>query len=650
MQHVGTYFLGLATLGGIVLSPFFIAPSSLAEPVSPSIVQNHLTRVLWGDTHLHTNQSADAFTMGNQRITPEDAYRFARGETVTSQTGLKARLARPLDFLMISDHAEFMGVFPLVFNKSPTVTDSRLGKRWSEYVEAGTPHRIIMEFSMLAMGIGRADDLQQYVDESHGVDLALLESLRGLDVEPPLQRSIWAQATKLADEFNEPGLFTAFVGYEWTSTPDGNNLHRNVMFRDGAEKAATVVPFSAVDGSDPEALWDFMAAYEKKTGGKILAIPHNGNLSNGLMFAETQLSGEPVDFEYAQKRARWEPVVEVTQVKGDGEAHPFLSPNDEFADYETWDRFNLFTSTAKQQDMLEYEYARSALKNGLSWEETVGANPYRFGMIGSTDSHNALATADEDNYFGKTTRSEPAAGRGSLSFAPEEYASNVQLLNWELAGSGYAAVWAQDNTRESLFDAIMRRETYATTGPRMTVRFFGGWHFEEGDEQRSDMTRLGYEQGVPMGAELPAVEGNKNGPRFMVSAFKDPLGANLDRLQIVKGWVDGSGQTQEDIYNVAASDSRSLKDNAPAPVGNTVDTAKASYRNTIGDAHLATVWRDPDFDPQLRAFYYLRVIEIPTPRWTTHDAAKFGGPSPEGAPLTTQERAYTSPIWYTPAS
>ena len=650
MQHVGTYFLGLATLGGMVLLPFLFAPSSLAESVSPSVVQTHPTRVLWGDTHLHTNQSADAFTMGNQRITPEDAYRFARGETVTSQTGLKARLARPLDFLMISDHAEFMGVFPLVFNKSPTVTGSRLGKRWSEYVEAGTPHRIIMEFSMLAMGIGRADDLQQYVDESHGVDLALLESLRGLDVEPPLQRSIWAQAAKLADEFNEPGLFTAFIGYEWTSTPDGNNLHRNVVFRDGADKAATVVPFSAVDGSDPEALWDFMAAYEKKTGGKILAIPHNGNLSNGLMFAETQFSGEPVDFEYAQKRARWEPVVEVTQVKGDGEAHPYLSPNDEFADYETWDRFNLFTSTAKQPDMLEFEYARSALKNGLSWEETVGANPYRFGMIGSTDSHNALATADEDNYFGKTTRSEPAAGRGSLSFAPEEYASNVQLLNWELAGSGYAAVWAQDNTRESLFDAIMRRETYATTGPRMTVRFFGGWHFEEGDEQRSDMTRLGYEQGVPMGAELPAVEGNKNGPRFMVSAFKDPLGANLDRLQIVKGWVDGSGQTHEEIYNVAASDSRSLKDNAPAPVGNTVDTAKASYRNSIGDAHLASVWRDPDFDPQLRAFYYVRVIEIPTPRWTTHDAAKFGGPSPEGAPLTTQERAYTSPIWYTPAS
>jgi hypothetical protein len=646
---LGEHLCSLVTTRAIILVLSCLAPGLAKAQNSPTLAEVNPTRLFWGDTHLHTNQSADAFTMGNQRITPDDAYRFARGETVTSQTGVKARLARPLDFLMISDHAEFMGVFPLVFSGSPTVTDSRLGKRWGEYLKRGEAHRIIMEFAMLSMGIGRAEDLQQYLDESHGIDMALLESLRGLDVEPPLQRSIWAQAGDLADEFNEPGLFTAFIGYEWTSTPGGNNLHRNVMFRDGANKASTVVPFSAVDSSDPEALWDFMAAYEKKTGGKVLAIPHNGNLSNGLMFAETQFSGEPVDLEYAQKRARWEPVVEVTQVKGDGEAHPFLSPNDEFADYETWDRFNLFTTTPKQQDMLQFEYARSALKNGLSLEETVGANPYRFGMIGSTDSHNALATADEDNYFGKNTRSEPAAGRGSLSFAPEEYAPNVQLLNWELAGSGYAAVWASDNTRESLFDAIMRKETYATTGPRMTVRFFGGWHFEAGDDQRSDMTSLGYNQGVPMGGELPARNGN-DGPRFIVSALRDPVGANLDRLQIIKGWVDRSGQTREKVYNVAASDSRALQDNKLSTVGNTVDTAIATYRNSIGDAHLATVWRDPDFDPQLRAFYYLRVIEIPTPRWTTHDAAEFGGPTPEGAPLTIQERAYTSPIWYKPSN
>ena len=626
----------------------FFAPCTMAAEYSPPVAEAHPVRVFWGDTHLHTNQSADAFTMGNQRITPEDAYRFARGETVISQSDVKARLARPLDFLMVSDHAEFLGVFPLVFSQSPSITDSRLGKRWGKYVENGTAYRIIQEFAMLSMGIGRAENLEQYVDETHDVDIALLESLRGLDVDPPLQRSIWGQVGALADEFNEPGLFTAFIGYEWTSTPNGNNLHRNVMFRDDADMTSAVVPLSAIDDGDPEALWDYMADYEKRTGGKVLAIPHNGNLSNGLMFAETKLDGEPLDEDYAQKRARWEPVIEVTQVKGDGEAHPFLSPNDEFADYETWDRFNLFTNELKTPEMLQFEYARSALKNGLALEETLGTNPFRFGMIGSTDSHNALATADEDNYFGKTTRSEPAAGRGSTSFAAQEYASDVELLNWELSGSGYAAVWARENTRESLFDAIMRKETYATTGPRITVRFFGGWRFEEGDEQRSDVISLGYDQGVPMGAELPAREG-EGGPRFIISTLKDPVGANLDRVQVVKGWVDDEGKTQEMIYNVVASDGRSIRGDKLKVVGNTVDTSTSIYRNSIGDAQLATVWQDPDFDPQLRAFYYVRVIEIPTPRWTTRDAVHFGELTPEGAPLTTQERAYTSPIWYTPS-
>jgi hypothetical protein len=429
--------------------------------------------------------------------------------------------------------------------------------------------------------------------------------------------------------------------------PDGNNLHRNVMFRDGADKTSQTLPFAASTSGDPEDLWNTMAEYEEKTGGSVLAIPHNSNLSNGLMFAEKTFSGEPLDQDYVALRARWEPVVEVTQMKGDSETHPFLSPADEFADFETWDRFNLLATTPKTPDMLEFEYARSALKQGLVLEQALGVNPFHFGMIGSTDSHNALATADEDNNFGKAGRSLPAPGRSSMSFTPEEYATGIQLLNWELSASGYAAIWARENTRESLFDAIRRRETYATSGPRITVRFFGGWGFEPGDNERSDLADFGYAHGVPMGGDLPAQSGD-SAPRFIVYAMMDPLGANLDRIQIVKGWLGSGGTSYEKVYNVAASDGRRIRGNNVEPVGDTVDIDKASYRNSIGDAQLATVWQDPDFDPDQRAFYYARILQIPTPRWTTYDAAFFGEIAPPDAPKVIQDRAYTSPIWYTP--
>jgi len=614
---------------------------------SPPVANDNPTRVFWGDTHVHTSLSADAFSMGNRSMGPEQAYRFARGETVTAQGGVKARLARPLDFLMVADHADFLGVFPRVYSRSPDIIDTRLGRRWVGHVEAGADFRVMMEFAMLAMGIGRAENLEQYVDESHGVDLELLESLHGLDVEPELQQSIWDRVGEVADQFNEPGLFTAFIGYEWTSTPDGNNLHRNVMFRDGPKKTSQVVPFSSVDSSDPEDLWRYMGGYEEQTGGNVLAIPHNGNLSNGLMFAETTLAGEPLDKDYAERRARWEPVMEVTQLKGDSEAHPFLSPNDEFADFENWDRSNLFTTAPKEPGMLEFEYSRSALKNGLALEQSLGVNPFHFGMIGSTDAHTSLTAAAENNFFGKMTNSEPAKGRAAQPFTEGELESDMELMNWELNAGGYAAVWARENTREALFDAIKRRETYATTGPRMSVRFFGGWEFVEGDAQRSNFADFAYEYGVPMGADLPSRQKTKT-PRFLVSAMKDPIGANLDRIQVIKGWLDGEGKTHEKVYNVAASDARPIRANQLAVVGNTVDAASASYRNSIGDAQLATVWQDPDFDPAQRAFYYVRVLEIPTPRWTTYDAAFFGEAAPKDAPAFIQERAYTSPIWYSP--
>ncbi|MGI9292859.1 MAG: DUF3604 domain-containing protein [Pseudomonadales bacterium] len=614
-----------------------------AVEYSPPAVNDHPRQVFWGDTHVHTNLSPDAFTFGNRGMLPEQAFRFARGETVVSESGVKAKLAQPLDFLLVSDHAEFLGIFPRVFAGSPDIVNTPLGKRWSGYVEAGTPELVLMEFGLISMNAVDDPDKEKYLDG--GVTLEMIEALDGVEVPPKLQQEIWDQVGAVADQFNEPGRFTAFIGYEWTSMPSGNNLHRNVLFRDGADKTSKVVPFSSMDSGDPEDLWQYLADYEAKTGGRVMAIPHNGNVSNGLMFAESTLEGEPISKDYAQRRMRWERVVEVTQIKGDGEAHPFLSPNDEFADYETWDRANLSFNTPKEKPMLQFEYARSALKNGLAMELGLGANPYKFGMIGSTDSHTSLATGDEDNFFGKMTSSEPARGRGDKSYFPTEMEMDVR--QWESAASGYAAVWARENTRESLFDAISRKETYATTGPRMTVRFFAGWDFAEDDAQRPDFATHAYQNGVPMGGDLPVQDG-KQSPRFMVSALKDPQGANLDRIQIIKGWVDSDGKTREKVYNVAASDGRKIKRNKVKSVGNTVDVKAASYRNSIGDAALATVWQDPDFDRNQRAFYYARVLEIPTPRWTTYDARVFAEKPSGDAPAWTQERAYTSPIWYTP--
>ncbi|WP_116363940.1 DUF3604 domain-containing protein [Parahaliea mediterranea] len=619
-----------------------------AQNYSPPTRNDWPTRVFWGDTHLHTNQSPDAFTFGNRGISPEQAYRFARGETVMAQSGQPARLQRPLDFLMVSDHSEFMGIFPKVFARSADIIDTSLGKRWAGHLDAGHPERILLDFGMLSMNILASDNAQHMIDMYPELPPDYLEGLGDMAVPPAVRESIWSQVGEVADAFNEPGHFTAFIGYEWTSMPDGNNLHRNVLFRDGADKTAQVLPFSAMDSSDPEDLWQFMADYEAATGGSVLAIPHNGNVSNGLMFAETTLDGAALTRDYAERRAHWEPIIEVTQIKGDGETHPFLSPNDEFADYETWDKANLSMTTPKTQDMLQFEYARSTLRNGLALAESLGANPFAFGMIGSTDSHTSLATADEDNFFGKMTSAEPAPGRDRKPyFEAQEGTDAISLLQWESLAAGYAAVWARENTRESLFDAMRRRETYATTGPRMTVRFFGGWQFASDDALRPDLATVGYSKGVPMGAHLPAA-GAQQAPSFLIAASKDPAGANLDRLQVVKGWLDDKGQTHEKVYNVAASDARIIRNNQVDAVGNTVNAEAATYSNRIGDPALAVTWADPDFNPRQRAFYYVRVLEIPTPRWTTIDAAFFGTEREPEAPVYGQERAYTSPIWYTP--
>jgi hypothetical protein len=427
-----------------------------------------------------------------------------------------------------------------------------------------------------------------------------------------------------------------------------SNLHRVVIFKEDARKAGQILPFSTFDSEDPEKLWEFMQAYEDKTGGSVLAIPHNGNLSNGLMFAVERLNGRKLNKEYAEKRMRWEPLYEVTQIKGDGEAHPKLSPNDEFADYGTWDKGDIAGFNLKTDDMLPYEYARSALQIGLQQQLKLGANPFKFGMVGSTDAHTGLASTREENFWGKMISSEPAADRMDhyviRALSGDE---SLSTYSWEEVSSGLAAVWARENTRAALFEAMQRKETYATTGTRIIVRFFGGWDYRPEDVYKPEAATIGYNKGVPMGGDLPP-RNSDGGPIFMVGAIKDMWSGNLDRIQIVKGWVNAAGDRQERVYDVACADRAIVDHKCAGLIGSTVNEADASYLNNIGDAELRTTWIDPDFDPDLPAVYYARVLEIPTPTWQAIDAKHYGVSVRPEIPLQHQERAYTSPIWYTP--
>jgi Protein of unknown function (DUF3604) len=586
-------------------------------------------RPFFGDTHLHTAMSMDAGAFGC-RLSPADAYRFARGQEITASSGQRVRLSRPLDFLVVADHSDNMGFFPDLFAGKPAMLADPTGRRWYDLVQSGKGAEAAIEI-IVAFSQGKFPPALRF---SPGM---------------PAYRSAWRDTITAADDANEPGRFTAFIGYEWTSNTGGNNLHRNVLFRDDGKRASQVEPMTVYppEGSDnPRDLWRWMQAYEDKTGGDVLAIAHNGNLSNGRMFPLIEsATGKPVDREYASVRAKWERLYEATQIKGDGETHPFLAPNDEFADFERWDKGNLDLSELKKPAMLDFEYARSALQNGLKLEQQLGTNPYKFGMIGSTDAHSGLAAVEEDNFFGKTSSSEPSPIRATHPFIKTDKAV---IMGWEQTSSGYAAVWATENSRAALFDAMERRETYATTGPRMIVRFFGGWDFDPADAQTRNPAQVGYRKGVPMGGDFAAAPAGK-APTFLVAALKDPIGANLDRYQVIKGWLDARGAVHEKIYDVAWSGGRTVgADGRLPPVGSTVNVADATYENTIGASELIAVWKDPDFDPAQRAFYYGRVIEIPTPRWTAYDAKYFNVTMPKEAPMSLQERAYTSPIWYTP--
>ncbi|MDH5344356.1 MAG: DUF3604 domain-containing protein [Gammaproteobacteria bacterium] len=607
-----------------------IYPGKAYSPYAQRSFPDH---VYWGDTHLHTGLSMDAGLFG-ARLGLDDAYRFARGEEVMASSGQPVRLGRPLDWLVIADHSDGMGFFNDLAAGDPGIIKYGQAKRWYDGLQQGGDASVAAALDLIGTFSQGKIDAEMMAEYSPG---------------GKTYASIWEKVVDAAERFNEPGHFTAFIGFEWTSLVAGNNLHRNVIFREGAEKAGQVVPYTTqapVGSTDPLDLYAYLENYEAKTGGSALALAHNGNLSNGIMFpVDRQYTGRRLDRRYVESRARWEPMYEVTQIKGDGEAHPYLSPDDAFADYETWDAGNLDLSEAKTSDMLQYEYAREALKNGLALEERLGTNPYKFGLIGSTDSHTGLAAIEEENFFGKATNAEPSPRRMHHPFTKTE---NGVFEGYELVASGYTGVWAEENTRASIWDAMARREVYGTTGPRIMVRFFGGWNYTADDLNSRAPAFRGYEKGVPMGGDLTGAD-RDGAPTFMVYALRDAVGANLDRIQIVKGWLDGRGQTHEKVYDVAWSPGRAIGgDGKLPPVGNTVDIASANWLNTIGASELGTVWTDPDFDPEQRAFYYARVIEIPTPRWVVYDAFRYGIEIPEGAETTHQERAYTAPIWYTP--
>ncbi len=605
-------------------------PSDKKVKYSPYPEKNFPNQVYFGDTHLHTSYSTDAGMIGNIRG-PEDAYRVSRGEVITSSHGLKVKLKRPLDFVVVSDHAENLGLAPAIAESNEELLANEWGKAIYEAANSG---KVTDAFDMWIKQVNLSEDKLK---------------------DTGFAKTFWSREIAAAEKYNEPGLFTAFIGFEWTSMPGGRNLHRNVIFRDNGERASQVVPISSYDSLDPEDLWEYLAAYEKKTGGQVMAIAHNGNVSNGTMFDDITLTTkEPIDRDYAERRMMWEPIYEVTQIKGDGEAHPALSPNDEFADFYTWDTATLGADTTTPE-MWPRDYARPALKRGLVYEEKLGVNPFKFGMIGSTDSHTSIPSTEEDSFFGKVSLAEPSAdphhrfnetvlGRTN----PDE---SKKIYHWQAAASGLAAVWSRENTREALWDAMKRKEVYATTGTRMKVRVFAGWDYTKDDLARSDFAEYGYDHGVPMGGDLSSAPKDK-APTLLIRAVRDADGANLDRVQVIKGWVDTDGETQEKVYDVAVSDQRKpLKNGKYPPVGNTVNLKEVTYTNAIGAPFLEAFWKDPDFDPKQRAFYYVRAIEIPTPSWVAYDLKVFGGEMPKGATnetLVLQERAYTSPIWYTP--
>lgn len=596
-------------------SPGFLALAIVGFAAHPAHAQQ--TQLYWGDTHLHTNYSPDAFSLMTETADPDTSYRFAKGvPVIADMTRSRVQIGTPLDFLVVTDHAEFMGVIPELAQGNQELLAIEGAARWKEMLNSGRGGEVFFEMI-----------------EAANTDPSVLIPFNS----ESLRSTVWESVVDAAESHNEPGVFSAFVGWEWTSTPGGRNLHRIVFTPDGKDKAMQYLPYSFLDSERPRDLWTWLADTAKRLDTDFVAIAHNMNLSQDSMFPLYDEYGDPVNVEYAELRERWEPVAEVNQYKGDSETHPMLSPNDQFADFEIYE--HLLDTTAEEDPEPEPgDYARTALMRGLQLENAIGQNPFKFGMTGATDSHTAFSSAEENNFLGKyAVDSTPEGGR--IETVPG-------AVGWDAGAQGLAAVWATENTREAITAAFKRKEVYTSSGPRIRLRFFGGYGFKRHAPRSADLAAIGYKVGVPMGGDLPQPGKRHKAPSFLVHAAKDPVGANLDRLQIVKGWLNADGTVEERVYDVALSDDRT---DGSVAVGSTVNLETASYTNDIGEVELVALWTDPDFDPGLRSFYYARVIEIPTPRHSLFDALALGiDPKETNHPATIQERAYSSPIWYTP--
>jgi len=638
----------------------FLTVALLASTSLTSTASAADTQLLWGDTHLHSSYSTDAFIAGNRTADPDTAYRLAKGEPVVHPFNrVRVQLQRPLDFLVVADHAESLGVIGEIFRQNPEMDEAWFWQRWFTSFALGRlrdqidepAHLTGVVSSFAPHQIEPGDTADPVV--TGGMQNISVSDVVGIpkDVADAISADMWGRSVAAADAHYEPGVFTPMIGWEWTQTNNGVNLHRVVMSTLNAEQAASIDPVGSGEAPYPHQLWEGLGRLQEETGARFMAIPHNSNLSKGFMFSATRLNGDPITAEFARTRAEWEPIVEVTQVKGDSETAPSLSPDDEFAGFEP---FNFYLQNKPQGANYQAavgDFMRSGLRRGLEIEQVIGVNPYQFGVIGSTDAHTSIASAEEPNFWGKMGKdSIPENKRTEDAIDLDDgYEPGVDTFDgWNYSAQGLAAVWAEENTRESIFEAFTRRETYATTGPRMTLRVFGGWNYDAAAADADDLAQVGYAGGVPMGGDLSAAPGGE-GVQLLIRATKDPMDANLDRVQVIKGWVDADGTSHEKVFDVAWSDDRVPgADGKLPPVGNTVDIETGAVENSIGAAEFSTVWTDPTFDASQRAFYYVRVIQIPTIRHSQLDAVALGIPTPSEGPATIQERAYSSPIWYTP--
>lgn len=598
------------------------AEGSNGQPAGEAGKPNPLKNVYFGEQHLHTINSPDAFSMGT-RNTPDDAYRFCKGEAIVKNTsGDTVQKRTPYDWCAVTDHAEYFGVLKGLADPDSDISKKLKDNKIVQMIQSGDPKQGDEAFGEIAIGL-----------TTNNPDPAF--------DRPDITQSNWQKHIEITNKHNDPGKFTTLIAFEWTSIPTNQNLHRNVFFRDDE---GPVVPFSAFDSDWPEDLWTYIET-QRKSGHPSFAIPHNGNISNGLMFAPRNSAGMPIDARYATRRASVEVATEIIQVKGQSETHPSLSPNDEFAGFELQYK-SLIGTNPPVRSQVEYGNVRQALINGVGYQEMLGVNPFKLGIVAGADAHTAFSDNEEFNYTGAHGLVD-ATAEARLSGA--EQTAGEAAINFGTPGT--TAVWAPENTREAIFDGIASKETYGTSGTFIRLRFFGGWDFKDGMTNGDDFVKTGYDAGVPMGQDLPIMSKHDlaKSPTFAVWALKDPESANLDRIQIVKGWYQ-NGYPQEKVFDVVWSDDRKVNANTGKlpSVGNTVDLKTATYTNDIGDSQLSTVWTDPEFDPTEHAVYYVRVLEIPTPRWSTYDAVSLGIEPPAGVAPLIQERAWSSPIWYTP--